>query len=249
MSLVVVCHQLRSADNLGAIARLMANFGVAQLVLSDPVTQDFRAAQKLAVGGEEVLRHVAVARSLPEALGRCVYAVGTTSRRTPRALAPESAIDRLRDHATRGPVALVLGGEKRGLSDEELSHCHDVLAIPTGGLQPSMNVSQAAAVLLYLWSRSDAPTAREVSEPAAPCAESAADQGARGQTLQVLEAKLHAALEAVGWLNPQAPQHALRELVRSLVHGKLTQREAEMWLSALEHVRRVTSSRASPPTG
>lgn len=229
--LVVVCHQIRSADNLGSIARLMANFELKQLVLSDPVTLDLRGAEKMAVGAEAVLRDVAVAQSLPEALGKCVYAVGTTSRATVKTLAPEQAMERLKEHAARGPVALVLGGEKRGLSDEELSHCHDVAVIPTSSAQPSMNISQAAAVLFYLWSRT--PQAGAVVE---------SGDGARGQTLQALEKKLHEALEAVGWVNRQAPQHALRELVRALVHGKLTQREAEMWLSALEHVRRVTSA-------
>lgn len=229
--LMVVCHQIRSADNLGSIARLMANFGLEVLVLSDPVTLDLRGAEKMAVGAEHVLRDVAVAQALPEALGKCVYAVGTTSRLTGKTLTPEQAIEKLKEHAARGPVALVLGGEKRGLSDEELSHCHDVAVIPTSAEQPSMNISQAAAVLFYLWSRGAAVVPPQAS-----------DDGARGQTLQALEKKLHEALDAVGWVNRQAPQHALRELVRSLVHGKLTQREAEMWLSALEHVRRVTSA-------
>lgn len=229
-ALVVVSHQIRSADNLGSIARLMANFGLSRLVLSDPVTHDFRAAEKLAVGAEGVLASLAIAQSIPEALKDCVYAVGTTSRGVRAALSPEAAIEKLREHSHRGPVALVLGGEKRGLSDEELSCCHDVLVIPTSDAQPSMNISQAAAVLFYLWSR---------SAPAVP--PSPATDGARGQTLAALEKKLHDALSAAGWLNPQAPQHALRELMRSLVQGKLTQREAEMWLSALEHVRRVTS--------
>src|SRR5438132_10824071 len=107
MSLVVVCHQLRSPDNLGAIARLMANFGAARLVLSDPVTHDFRGAEKLAVGAEELLRDVAVAQSLPEALEKCVYAVGTTSRSAGKALSPQAAIAKLREHEARGPVALV----------------------------------------------------------------------------------------------------------------------------------------------
>jgi len=232
--LVVVCHQIRSPDNLGSIARLMANFGLRELVLSDPVTHDFRGAEKMAVSAEHVLRDVAVAPTIQEALAKCVYAVGTTSRGSGKHLTPEQAAQRLREHSARGPVALVLGGEKRGLSDEELSHCHDVAVIPTAAEQPSMNVSQAASVLFYLWSREAPP------EPS--------EEGARGQTLQALEAKLKAALDAAGWLNPQAPEHALRELVRSLVHGKLTQREAEMWLSALEHLRRVATS-ASPRSG
>jgi tRNA/rRNA methyltransferase len=224
-ALILVCHQIRSPDNLGAIARLMANFGLEQLVLSDPVTHDFRSAEKLAVGAEHLLQKLAVAQTLREALSRAVYAIGTSSRHVKGALEADVAMHRLKEHAARGPVALVLGGEKRGLSDDELELCHDVAVIATHEGQPSMNISQAAAVLLYLFARERI--------------EATAEEGASGRTLQALEQKLQEALTAVEWLNPQAPQHALRELVRSLVRGKLTQREAEMWLSALEHVRRA----------
>lgn len=233
--LVVVCHQLRSPDNLGAIARVMANFGMAELVLSDPATHDFRGADKLGVRGDGVLGTFAVAPTLDEALSKVVYAVGTTSRsqlKRQAALSPEEGVRRLAEHAARGKVALVLGGEKRGLSDDELARCQDVIAIPTPGPQPSMNVSQAAAVLLYLCAR------QTVTVPAVRV------EGARLGTVQALETKLEAALLACEFLNPQAPQHVRGELVRSLVRQGLTQREAELWLAAFEHVRRVTSRRA-----
>jgi tRNA/rRNA methyltransferase len=90
-----------------------------------------------------------------------------------------------------------------------------------------MNVAQAAAVLLYLCAREPAP------------ASSPQEAGADGALLQRLEGKLEAALTAAEFLNPQAPGHVLKELSRSLVHGKLTQREAQLWLSAFEHLRRV----------
>lgn len=213
----------------------MANFGLAELILSDPVTHDFRGVERLAVKADSVLQRFSVAANLREALGGVVYALGSTSRTSLKrrvALTPEEGVRRLTEHSARGKVALVLGGEKRGLSDDELACCHDVVAIPTPGPQPSMNIAQAAAVLLYLCAREGTP----VQAPAEP--------GADGAMLQRLEAKLEAALTACEFLNPQAPGHVLKELSRSLVHGKLTQREAQLWLSAFEHVRRVTSGKA-----
>ena len=234
MELTVIAHQLRSSENLGAIARLMANFGFSRLILSDPVTHDFRGAQTLAVGAEAVLEKMAIARSLDEALTGVVFAIGTTSReqlKRANPLTPEEGVARLVEHATRGPVALVLGGEKRGLDDDELAHCQEVIVIPTVGPQPSMNVSQAAAVLLYLCARANAlPAKLKVAD------------GAKLGTVNALEEKMQAALLQCGFLNAQAPQHVLRELSRALVRGQLTQREAEIWLSAFEHVRRVTAS-------
>jgi tRNA/rRNA methyltransferase len=224
--LTVVCHQIRSPDNLGSIARVMANFGVSRLVLSDPVTLDLRAAEKLAIGAEGVLRDVAVAKELREALKGAVFAIGTTSRSVKgrQMLTPQEAAGQLRAHAERGPVALVLGGEKRGLSDEELACCTEVSAIAATVEQPSLNISHALALYLWLWRGEAEPKSRE--------------DGARLETVQALEKKMSEALLAAEFLNPQAPEHVLKELSRSLVHGRLTQREAELWLSAFEHMRR-----------
>jgi tRNA/rRNA methyltransferase len=225
---LIICHQLRSPDNLGAVARVMANFGLTELILSDPRTHDFRGVERLGVGAEPVLQRFAVAPTLEEALGKVVYAVGTTSRTTLkrlRPLTPEAAVARLAEHAARGPVALVLGGEKRGLSDDELSRCQDALVIPTDGAQPSMNLSHAAAVLAYLCARVGLPA-------------TLAPEGAPLELLHRLEARLQALLLEVEFLNPQAPQHVLRELSRSLVHGQLSRREAELWLTAVEHLAR-----------
>lgn len=233
---VLVCHQLRFPDNLGAIARVMANFGLTELVLSDPQTHDFRGVERVAVKAHRVLERFAIAQSLEEALSSVVYAIGTTSRTQIKrftVLTPEEGVDRLTTHAARGRVALVLGGEKRGLSDDELSLCHDALAIPTDDAQPSMNVSHAAAVLTYLCRR-------------APAVPTLADPGAPLGLVHRLEAKLKSTLLACGYLNPQAPDHVLRELSRSLVRGQLTQREAELWLGAMEQLGRSMAPKVKP---
>jgi tRNA/rRNA methyltransferase len=133
----------------------------------------------------------------------------------------------------RGKVALVLGGEKRGLSDAELELCHDVVAIPTPGPQPSMNLSHAAGILMYLCSRKNVMSA------------AVGPVGATGELLRRLERKMDEALTACEFLNPQAKARTLHELSRTLVQGHLSEREAEMWIAAFEHVRRVTSAVAS----
>lgn len=235
LSPVVVCHQLRSPENLAAIARAMANFGFKDLILSDPQTHEFRVSGRIAVKADTVMDTFQVAQSLDEGLTSVVYAVGTTSRaqlKRQSPLTPEQAVERLASHAARGKVALVLGGEKRGLSDDDLERCQDVLVIPTPGPQPSMNLSHAATILLYLCSRHDAPPP--------------ADQpGATLGIVKRLESKMQDALLAAEYLNPQAPEHVLAELSRALVRGQLTEREAQIWLSAFEHLARLKASSAS----
>jgi tRNA/rRNA methyltransferase len=149
-------------------------------------------------------------------------------------MSPELAAQRLAEHAQRGPVALVFGGEKRGLSDDELALCHDVTVIPTDPLQPSMNLSQAVAVMLYLCARAFA----DPKPPAAAGTEKANEAAAKVATLRALEERLGKVLLRAEFLNPQAPEHVLSELARSLARASLSQREAEMWLSAFAHVER-----------
>ncbi len=236
--LTVVLHQTRSPDNLGAVARVMANFGFSRLILSDPATYAFRGAERLAVKGEAVLEQMAVARDLPEALKDCVYAIGTTSRTQLKgrvALTPEQAVRRLSEESTRGRVALVMGGEQRGLSDEELAVCAEVLVIPTSEVQPSMNLAQATAVLLYLCSREGE------GEPVP----AAVEPGARMGTVNALSGRMREVLLSAQFLNPQAPEHVLHELEQTLLRARLTQREAELWLNAFKHLGRAVARGAS----
>jgi tRNA/rRNA methyltransferase len=55
----------------------------------------------------------------------------------------------IRAHLAIGPCALLFGSEKFGLSNEDMSHCHWLMHIPTRDEHTSMNLGQAVAVCLY----------------------------------------------------------------------------------------------------
>ena len=233
-ALRVVLHQVQSPDNLGAVARAMANFDVTSLWLSAPETEDLAQAGKLGVRAGHILDGVRVASGLRDAVASCVYVLGTSSRQKLErrvGLDPETAVARLVAAAARGPVALVLGGERRGLSDTELALCQDVAVIPTGGVQPSMNLAASAAVLLYLVARADgAGVAPPAAEPGAPRA-----------LLEVLRARMRRALLAADALNTQNPEAVLEEMLRTLERGGLAQREAELWAAAFKQLARAVT--------
>ena len=87
-------------------------------------------------------------------------------------------------------------------------------------------------MLLYLCSREG----RAATERARP-------EGARLGTVKALEQRMRQALLAADFLNPQAPGHILGELTRSLLRGELTQREAELWLTAFKQLERAAQWR------
>jgi tRNA/rRNA methyltransferase len=231
----IVLHQVQSPENLGAVARLLANFDFPVLRLSDARLDDPGAAGRTAVHAGHVLAGAEHVRRLEDALSDAVYVLGTSGRdalrgRTP--VSPEEGVARLREAAARGPVALLLGGERRGLSDEELALCQDVACIPAPGPQPSLNLAQAAAVLLYLASRADEAAAPEV----------AADPGAPQALREVLRRRMERALRAADGLNPQSPLPVLDEMLRALDRARLSRREAELWAAAWKQVARAAGA-------
>lgn len=216
-----VFHELRSPENLGSIARAMNNFGLRELVLSAPLTYAFGEAEKLAVKSADLLEKMRIERELPAALGPYAFVAGTTSRE----LSDRPALDgpglaaRLSQERARGKVAVLFGGEKRGLSDAELDLCQAVVRIPTHAAQPSMNVAQCATVLAYELSRS---VAAPVPAPA---------PGARRELMERLYAQMKQALLRADYLNPQNPSDILDELRRLIDRTEPTEREAKLLLT------------------
>ncbi|MGZ6164367.1 MAG: RNA methyltransferase [Myxococcaceae bacterium] len=231
----VVLHQIQSAENLGAVARLLANFDLPVLRLSDARLEDTGEAHRTAVHAGHVLDAAVRVPRLEDAVADAVYVLGTSGRDALRGRAPvspEEGIARLRAAAARGPVALVFGGERRGLSDDELALCQDVACIPAPGAQPSMNLAQSAAVLLYLASRADeAPGTAVDPDPGAP-------QALR----EVLRRRMERALRAADGLNPQSPLPVLDEMLRALDRAQLSRREAELWAAAWKQVARAAGA-------
>ena len=114
-------HILTLAD-IGAAARVVANFGLCDFRLVDPYDVAFREAVS-AVGGVHVLQGARVFGTLTEAVGDCSLVVGTTAsqRRVPQQPVEVLARGMGRVRAHRGRVALVCLYEwARGDGDDEV---------------------------------------------------------------------------------------------------------------------------------
>lgn len=161
----VVLVNTRNPLNIGAAARAMSNFGFLRLRVVNPFELAFRDARS-AVGAAPMLAQAEEFRSLAKAVADCTLVVGTSalSRRDPQHKVRDlqEGARLIRKRLTTGRVALLFGSEKRGLSNEDLSHCHWLLRIPTREEHRSMNLGQAVAVCLYELARDVKPSiARE----------------------------------------------------------------------------------------
>ena len=222
----IVLLRPRNPENLGAVARVMKNFGLDDWAVAALGTHDFAAARRVAVHAEDLLDRPRVVATLDEAVGDCAWVVGTSSRRVrgKRRLSPAEVAREALERAPAGRTAVVFGDERSGLSNAELDRCHDLSAIPAADAQPSLNLAQAVAV--YAWEL------REAALEAAPASARRPAEGATGAELSRVEEALRAALRASRFLaGPE--RHAVRDLHATLRRARLSRREARLWLSAL----------------
>jgi len=143
----IVLMRTKESANVGAAARAMLNFGLADLWLVAPRCRIDHRAYALASHAEGVLKAATVVDDLAPALvGRSVVA-GTSARprraenyvvRSPRQAAPELGKD----------SAVLFGPEDHGLSNEELTVCQFQVVIPTRDFS-SLNLAQAVLVVAY----------------------------------------------------------------------------------------------------
>jgi TrmH family RNA methyltransferase len=217
----------RNADNLGAVARAMKNFGLSDWVVVSPNPKllEVPGMHALAVRAGDLLESVRRVDSLADAVADCTWTVGTTMRKVNgfRRLLPHQVMDTARERADE-KWALIFGDERNGLTAEDLTYCHALSNIATAPEQPSLNLAQAVVVYAHQWFSSKRPS------DAAPGPQLADDR-----TLRAVDQALHGALSHTGFLQPMHLE-AQTQLLRSLIRARLTKKEASLWVAALTSV-------------
>jgi tRNA/rRNA methyltransferase len=190
----------------------MANFGFSTLRVVNPYEVAFREARS-AVGAGALMAAAEEFSNVGDAVSDCSLVVGTTAvghrelRHKLRRL--EYGARLIRKQIGAGPVALLFGSEKFGLSNEDMSHCHWLIRIPTLETNRAMNLGQAVAVCLYELAR-DARAAAIVREKRKAAGAADAEQ---------ITAMLMETLERSGYVNPvtaASTKIKVRRLVRRL---------------------------------
>jgi tRNA/rRNA methyltransferase len=223
--LVLVLVATRNPLNLGAAARAMSNFGFSELRVVRPYEASFREARS-AVGAAELLARAKVFESVAAAVADCALVVGTTAARdrvpqqTLHSLENASGVIRRRLRNAR--VALLFGSEKRGLSNDDLSHCDCLIRIPTSSDHPSMNLGQAIAICLY-----------EMVRPARLGGAKAGTSKATAADRERLRQLLAEALTQSGYQDSKSLEAELRRLI---VRMQLTETDARTLLGMLRQI-------------
>lgn len=159
MSITVILDDIRSTYNVGAIARTLDAVGGGRIICAgitpypylgpgddrSPVviSANNKAIQKTALGADATVEfaHAADVESalklLPE--GVQTFALEQDDRSIELFDLKNAAKD----------IALLLGSETRGITNETLDRCDAIIEIPQFGEKESLNVSVAAGIALY----------------------------------------------------------------------------------------------------
>ena len=235
-NLAVVLVEPTDAVNIGGVVRVMANTGFLQLRLVRPVDFDPWHVGGIAHYTQHIVSATREFEDLPSAVADRTFVLGLTGRhhRVERNALPFSeALRAVADAAQAGQaVALVFGREDWGLSNTMLDACHFVTTIPTNPAYPSLNLAQAALLVLYqLFERSGGLAQayrppRRVS-PAAPSA-----------LMEDLVADLERALEAIEFFHSRSRVSAMRSLRVALYRARLDVREASLLRAVVIEIRK-----------
>jgi TrmH family RNA methyltransferase len=232
-NLTLLLVAARNPLNIGAAARAMSNFGVSRLRVVNPYEVAFREARS-AVGAKGLLAKAEQFQNVAEAVADCTLVVGTTAaaRRElqHRLLRLDEGAKAIKQQLKTGPVALLFGSERFGLSNEEMSHCHWMMRIPTREEHGSMNLGQAVAVCLYELVRGRKAAAAS-AKTASHDDKTPADSG----EIERLTKVMFDVLSTSEFIQPRAvaAEEKLRRLVRRM---KLNSNDAEVLLGMLRQV-------------
>ena len=225
----IVLVRPEESRNVGAACRAAKTMGIESLYLVGAEAIDLHAARVVAVHAANVLERAVTCSSVAEAVRGCSLAAAVTRRDGKHRKYRIWTAEQLGRHlAARqpGPVALVFGNEKNGLSDAEMEPCQVAVAIPTSPGFPSLNLSHAVQVVAY-----------EVFKHGAAARRARPRQRPVGaERLARLAAPLTAALAEVGFFSTDGARSVQRFLTDIFTRADLVDREAQRLERILHNV-------------
>lgn len=209
-SIILVRPQM--GENIGAAARVMDNFGLDDLRIVDPRDGwPNEKAEEMAAHAAPLIAKAKIYDSMADAVADRSYVYAATARPREANIREVSLPDCAFDQADS---AILFGPERSGLTNDDLTHAHQIVTIPTNPKNPSLNLAQAVAVIAYQCSAvNESPDSSQ--EPLAT-----------GEDLQYFFNQLEAELSQKGFFRvPEKTSHMKQQIRHMLMRADLTSQE------------------------
>jgi len=234
-NITIVLQRPHYPENIGAAARAMCNMGLTRLiVVAAEVWDDARIRRLATHEAGSVVDRIRRFDSLDEALAPFGHVVGTTARlggQRPVIRSPEVLARSLIPVSKNNPVAILFGPEDRGLTNDDLKHCHQLVNIPTVGFT-SLNLAQAVMVVCYCLS---------TASQTAPA--SFTPRLAKRVELNQMYEELTASLVQIGYMNPENPDYWMFRIRRFFSRLSIRAGETSIIRGICRQIRRYGDKR------
>jgi tRNA/rRNA methyltransferase len=197
---IIVLVEPQLGENIGAAARVMANFGLARLRLVKPRDGWPNIhARRFASGADRVLDEAALYETPKAAIADCTLVLATTARAHDQAkpvIGPDAAATLLAPHVAAGEnVAVLFGRERYGLENDEIALADRIITFPVNPAFASLNLAQAVAIVAYEWFK-------RVSGGELPFTMPRKSEPARKQQVEAFFRNLEHELDAIEYFRP-----------------------------------------------
>ncbi len=213
-AIILVHPQL--GENIGMVARAMANFGLAELRLVNP--RDGWPSEKAISAASKADHVIAAAKvypSLEEALRDLEFVYATTARDRygyKEVRSPVVAADDLRTRFRAGQkTGILFGRERTGLTNEEIALADELVTFPVNPAFASLNLAQAVLLMSYEWMKSGLASVEDTPFDALP------QRPAKKEELQGLFDHVEETLDARGYFRPAEKKPKLVENLRAIL--------------------------------
>ena len=213
-AIILVHPQL--GENIGMVARAMANFGLAELRLVNP--RDGWPSEKAisaASKADHVIEAAKVYPSLEAAVADLEFVYATTARDRygyKEVRSPVVAADDLRTRFRAGEkTGILFGRERTGLTNEEIALADELVTFPVNPAFASLNLAQAVLLMSYEWMKSGLASVEDTPFDALP------QRPAKKEELQGLFDHVEETLDARGYFRPAEKKPKLVENLRAIL--------------------------------
>lgn len=219
-NIAVVLKRPRYPENIGASARAMRNMGIEELILVDPQNCDSTRILRMAThAAMDIVEQMKVYETLKDALSSFNFVIGTTARLGKHRqiiVDPVRLAEKLVSISQENRIALLFGPEDRGLANEDIRYCHELVNIPTAEFT-SLNLAQAVMIMCYVIFTAY----REEDAKFTP-------RLATRHELDGMYAQLRDILVRINYISPENPDHWMNRVRQFFTRMEIRAREVSM---------------------
>ncbi|WP_019218608.1 RNA methyltransferase [Bartonella florencae] len=212
---IIILVEPQLPENIGMVARAMANFGLSKLRLVAPrETFPNEKARAAASKADHVINHTVIFDTLREAVADLHYVFATTARERCGFKTVKSAVEAaeiLRQHENIGhKTGILFGRERWGLENDEISLVDEIITFPVNPAFASLNIAQAVLLMSYEWMKSGL---ENVSDTVFRAIEM---EPANKETFHGFLSQLEEALDIRGYFRPRERKEVMVANLRSV---------------------------------